>query len=136
MLHVLSLLLPSSQGDASSPTDAVIPPPPLPPQAVSPFIDKVTAKKIHFVNKGDKGEGEQMAALFSMEHMDSCMGGSSSTPMFSLEEYAQRMRQGDDQVAQQLAQAAAAAAEAEADAEAEASKVQASPAPVPVTVVS
>jgi hypothetical protein len=70
----------------------------------------VTAKKIHFVNKGDKAEAASMAALFNMEHMDSSLGGSSATPMFQLEEYAQRMRAGDAQVEQELRAAAASAA--------------------------
>jgi hypothetical protein len=76
---------------------------------VSPFIDKVTARKIHFINKGDKAEAALMEERFDMEHMDESLGGRLREPMFVLADYAARMRAGDDEVRAELDAAAAGA---------------------------
>ena len=54
-------------------------------QAVSPFIDPITSKKIYFCDKGSKGD-ETMARFFRMEQMDECLGGTGSS-QFNFEEY-------------------------------------------------
>lgn len=45
-------------------------------QAVSPFIDPVTSKKVHFCAKGEKGQAT-MARFFDMSKMETCVGGTS-----------------------------------------------------------
>ena len=42
-------------------------------QALQPFIDPATAKKVIFINKDN--EAAQMPALFPMEKMERCLGG-------------------------------------------------------------
>ena len=54
-------------------------------QAVSPFIDPITHKKIFFCDKGSKGD-EIMARFFRMDQMDECLGGTGSS-QFNFEEY-------------------------------------------------
>ena len=54
-------------------------------QAVSPFMDTVTQKKIHFCDKGAKGDAI-MAKFFHMDQMDECMGGKGPA-QFNYEDY-------------------------------------------------
>ena len=54
-------------------------------QAVSPFIDPITAKKIFFCDKGSKGD-EIMARFFRMDQMDECLGGTGPS-QFKFKEY-------------------------------------------------
>lgn len=55
------------------------------PQAVSPFIDPVTSKKIFFCDKGEKGDAT-MARFFKMDLMDECLGGKGGS-QFNFEQY-------------------------------------------------
>lgn len=54
-------------------------------QAVSPFIDPVTSKKLFFCDKGPKGDAI-MARFFDMDQMDECVGGK-GPDQFNYEEY-------------------------------------------------
>lgn len=63
-------------------------------KAVSPFIDPVTANKIHFINNNSKDK-EHMAERFDMSKMENCLGGDIDGSVFKLEEYAQFCRQMD-----------------------------------------
>jgi hypothetical protein len=54
-------------------------------QAVSPFIDPVTAKKIHFCDPGPKGDAV-LASLFDMNNIEECMGGR-APPAFDSAKY-------------------------------------------------
>lgn len=47
-------------------------------KACSPFIDPVTYKKIHFVERGPSGQ-QTMEDFFHMDSLEKCMGGTSAT---------------------------------------------------------
>jgi len=53
-------------------------------QALQPFIDPATAKKVLFISKDN--EAVQMPALFPMEKMEPCLGGS-GTHIYNSEAY-------------------------------------------------
>lgn len=58
-------------------------------QAVSPFIDPVTKKKIFFL---DSAAGDRkMAELFDLDDIETCMGGRVPGTLYNHEEYGQRM---------------------------------------------
>lgn len=57
-------------------------------QAVSPFIDPVTSKKLFFCDKGAKGDAI-MARFFNMDQMDKCLGGHGPS-QFDYEAYAKQ----------------------------------------------
>ena len=59
-------------------------------QATGPFIDPVTKRKIHFVEKGPRGAA-LMAEHFDHSRVEECMGGG-STFLFDFDSYGQLMR--------------------------------------------
>ena len=59
-------------------------------QALQPFIDPATSKKIHFVSRDN--EAVLMPTMFPMDKMEACLGGS-GTYAYSSEEYSQLCKQ-------------------------------------------
>lgn len=71
-------------------------------QAVRPFIDPVTHKKIVFVDANDK---QTMPELFYLDHLEQCMGGSlPSEQVFNLDKYRAEMLREDAEQDQKLQQ--------------------------------
>jgi hypothetical protein len=69
-------------------------------QAVSPFIDPVTYKKIGFV-MGDK-DLRIMEEHYDLADTEECLGGRNSS-VFDFEAYGREMRQNDDALREQIA---------------------------------
>ena len=59
-------------------------------QALQPFIDPATSKKIRFVSRDN--EAVLMPTMFPMDKMEACLGGS-GTYTYSSEEYSQLCKQ-------------------------------------------
>lgn len=77
-------------------------------QAVRPFIDPVTHKKIVFVDTKDT---QIMQDLFYLDHLEQCMGGSlPSEQVFNLEKYRAEMLREDAEQEHILQQAQASSA--------------------------
>jgi hypothetical protein len=59
-------------------------------QAVAPFIDPVTKKKIYFIEPG-AGGAATMASLFDMSGLEECMGGGVPGTVYDHGAYGRRM---------------------------------------------
>ena len=75
-------------------------------QAVSPFVDPVTYRKIYFCDKNGKGDSI-MEQFFNMDFIEESMGGKSS-PQFDFAAY-EKQQLADDAIRKRLPPAGATA---------------------------
>lgn len=74
-------------------------------QAVSPFFDPITAKKIMFVKSGPK-DYPHMAERFHMSKMEECMGGEHKGMLYNPQQYAAVVSELDRQLQLDISQRA------------------------------